>query len=390
MEFRFSEEQEMMRNAAEDFLAEFSSSARVRTAMADPAGFQPEDWQRICSDMGWQGMHIPEQHGGLGLGYVELAAVLEPMGRRLLGAPFFSTVCLAATTLLASASSPQAGDFLAAISAGQLCATLATSERPGGWRPEALQSTAQRHGDGYRLSGAKYYVPDGHSADMLLISARAPGSRGSDGISLFAVPADQPGLRRKALPTMDQTRKQAALEFHRMALPAAARIGEEGAAGEVLQRVLDLAAVALAAEQVGGAQETLDSTLRYTLERRQFRRPIASFQAVKHKCADMMLRVETARSAACYAACVADEYIRGGALGEELPLAASLAKCYCSEAYFQCAAEALQLHGGTGFCWEYDVHLYFKRARAGEIFLASPDWHRERIASLLQLEGAAS
>jgi alkylation response protein AidB-like acyl-CoA dehydrogenase len=218
-------------------------------------------------------------------------------------------------------------------------------------------------------------VPDGHSADLLVVAARREGTRGDDGLSLFLVPGDAAGLERRALPTMDQTRRQAHLELRDVRVPASALLGQEGGAGPALRRSLDLAAVALAAEQVGGAQRCLDLAVDYARERVQFGRPIGSFQAIKHKCADMLVLVETARSAAYYAGCVAAE---GSA---ELGVAASLAKATCSEAYFRCAADCLQIFGGVGFTWEYDPHLYFKRAKSTETLLGDPDSHRERVAA---------
>jgi alkylation response protein AidB-like acyl-CoA dehydrogenase len=217
-------------------------------------------------------------------------------------------------------------------------------------------------------------VVDGHCADLLVVAARAPGSTGAEGVSLFAVPADTAGLTRTPLPTMDRTRRLAALALREVRVPASARLGDEGAAAPALQQTLDLACVALAAEQVGGAQRCLDLSVEHAKERVQFGRPIGSFQAVKHMCADMMVAVETARSAAYYAGCVAAEG------GDELGLVASLAKAWCSDAFFRCAGDAIQVHGGVGFTWEYDVHLYFKRARAGASLLGEPSFHRERVA----------
>ena len=215
---------------------------------------------------------------------------------------------------------------------------------------------------------------DGCAADLLLVAARAPGSEGDAGVDLFLVDANTAGLTRRALVTMDQTRRQAEIELADVRVPAGARIGAEGSGAATLRKTLDLAAIALAAEQVGGAQRCLDLSVTYAKEREQFGRPIGSFQAIKHKCADMMLRVESARSAAYYAACVAADD------APELARAASLAKAYCSEAFFHCAGEAIQIHGGVGFTWEYDPHLYFKRAQASEQLLGDPAFHRERIA----------
>jgi alkylation response protein AidB-like acyl-CoA dehydrogenase len=238
---------------------------------------------------------------------------------------------------------------------------------------------ARREGGDYLLSGRKRYVLDGHCAQLLIAAARAEGTAGEEGISLFTVPADAAGVERRALPTMDQTRRLAEIELRDVRVPASALMGSEGEAWPALSKTLDLAAVALSAEQVGGAQRCLDLSVDYAKERVQFGRPIGSFQAIKHKCADMMVRVEAARSASYYAGCVAAED------AEDLPQVASLAKAYCSDAYFHCAAESIQIHGGVGFTWEYDVHLYFKRAKSTETFLGDAAYHRERVAQRIGL-----
>jgi alkylation response protein AidB-like acyl-CoA dehydrogenase len=217
-------------------------------------------------------------------------------------------------------------------------------------------------------------VLDGHTAELLLVAARRTDSSGEEGISLFAVPGESPGLERRLLPTMDQTRKQAEIRLDDVRVPASALMGEEGAGFGTLCATLDLAAIALAAEQVGGAQRCLDMSVEYAKERVQFGRPIGSFQAIKHKCANMMVEVESARSASYYAGWAAAEGT------EDLPVAAALAKAFCSDTYFRCAAESVQIHGGVGFSWEYDVHLYFKRAKSTEILFGSPAYHRERVA----------
>jgi alkylation response protein AidB-like acyl-CoA dehydrogenase len=217
-------------------------------------------------------------------------------------------------------------------------------------------------------------VLDGFGADLLIVAARREGSAGEKGVSLFAIPSDTPDVERRALPTMDPTRRLAEVTLRDVRVPASALMGEEGEAWRSLAKALDGATVALAAEQVGGAQTCLDLSVAYAKERIQFGRPIGSFQAIQHKCADMMVAVESARSASYYAACVAADD------AENLPVAASLAKVACSDAYFRCAADSIQIHGGVGFTWEYDVHLYFKRARSTEVFLGDPAYHRERVA----------
>lgn len=391
MEFRFTEEQQMIRDTARAFLEDVSTPAAVRQAMATEAGYDPALWQRICQDLCFQAIHVPEQYGGMGLGYVELCAVLEQMGRVLLCSPFFSTVCLGVSSLLVAGNDQQKQQYLPAIVDGSLTATLAwtgpQAARLGGqWDCNAVTATWQPGADGFELNGELRYVIDGHTADLLIIAARQPGSSGDQGISLFAVPASTAGIRRQWLPTMDQTRRQAALQLERVMVPASALLGEAGQGGPALGKLIGLAKVALAAEQMGAAQKTLDMSVAYMQERVQFGRPIASFQALKHKAADMQLKCEVARSAVYYAACVAQEAIdpEGDAqLAAELPEAAAMAKGYCSDTLFFNAGSAIQLHGGVGFTWEYDVHLYFKRAKASELYLGNGDAQRELIAGLL-------
>lgn len=389
MEFKFTQEQEMIRDTAQAFLAEVSTSAAVREAMATELGYDPQLWRRVCTDLYWQGIHIPEQYGGLGLGYVELVAMLEQMGRYLFCSPFYSTVCLAANALMVAGTERQKSEYLPQIMAGAT-ATLAYTGSSGRWDASAVEVSCSCDGDSYTLDGTYRYVPDGHSAQLLVVAARAEGSGGEDGINLFVLPASTIGVTRQWLPTMDQTRRQAQLQFDNVSLPASALMGEYGTAWPQLQQIIDLATVAIAADQVGGAQQCLDSTVEYLQQRVQFGRVIASYQAVKHKAADMMVKVEAGRSSIYYAACIADEAMRGSALGAELPEAASIAKAWCSDAYFFNAGTGIQLHGGVGFTAEYDIQLYFKRAKSTETFLGNGAWHRERIASqLLDPEVAA-
>ncbi|MEP5766257.1 MAG: acyl-CoA dehydrogenase family protein [Halieaceae bacterium] len=382
MEFSFSEEQQMIRDTAAAFLAEVSTSEAVRAAMATEAGYDVALWQRICEELYWPALHIPEHYGGLGLGYVELVATLEQMGRYLLCSPYFSTVCLGVNALLIAGDEAQKTEYLGQIIEGRT-ATLAYTGSNGRWDATAVEGEYQRDGDDYLLNGSWRYVPDGHSAELLIVAAREPGSSAENGVSLFLVPAETAGVEREWLPTMDQTRKQAELRLTDVKVSQANRLGAEGQAWPQLAQIIDLATIAVAAEQAGGAQQALDSTVAYTQDRVQFNRPIASYQAVKHKAADMMVKAEAARSAIYYAACVAQEVFEDGPMAGELAEAASIAKAWCSDAYFFNAGTGIQLHGGVGFTWEYDIQLYFKRARSSEALLGNGAYHRERIASQL-------
>ena len=389
MEFKFTEEQEMIRDTAAAFLAEVSTSEAVRSAMVTELGYSPDLWTRICEEMFWQAIHIPEEYGGMGLGYVELVAMMEQMGSRLLCSPFYATVCLGVNALLVAGSEEQKARYLPEIIAGAT-ATLAYTGVGGRWDAASVAVTCEQDGKGTVLNGTSRYVPDGHSAKIIVVAARAPGSSGEEGISLFVIPADSAGITREYLPTMDQTRKQAQVNFDGVAVEASSLMGKPGGAWPQLSKIIDLATVAIAADQVGGSQQVLDSTVNYLQERVQFGRVIASYQAVKHKAADMMVKVETARSAIYYAACIADEALLGGALAAELPEAASIAKAWCSDAYFHNAGTGIQLHGGVGFTEEYDIQLYFKRAKSTETFLGNGAYHRERLARLLLDDGEAA
>jgi alkylation response protein AidB-like acyl-CoA dehydrogenase len=366
MNFAFSDEQDELRAGVRRFLAEKSPESEVRRLMDTTEGYDPAVWSQMADQLGLQSLTIPEEFGGSGFTYVELTVVLEEMGAALLCAPFFSTVALGANALLTSGDDEAKKSYLPGIASGETIATLAITEDNGKWDFSGIECAAEPSGDGWALNGHKMFVIDGHVANLIVVAARTAA-----GVSLFAVQGDAPGLTRTSLPTMDQTRKQARLEFSKT---PATLIGTDGGAEAGLSKTLDLAAVALAAEQVGGAQRVLDASVEYAKTRIQFGRPIGSFQAIKHKCADMLLEVESAKSAAYYAAWAAAED------SDELPVVASLAKSYCSEAYFHSAAENIQIHGGIGFTWEHPAHLYFKRAKSSELLLGDPSYHRELLA----------
>ena len=364
MNFAFTEEQEELRATARAFLAEHSKPEQVRAASESELGHDPSVWKRVGAELGWTAVAIPEAAGGLGLSWVEVVALQEVLGEALFCGPYLATVGLAASALAAAGDAAQQAEWLGQIAAG---ARAALAYGAG--------ASCRRAGDGYALDGAVRHVVDGHCAELLVVAAR-----GDAGVSLFALPADAAGLERAPLPTLDRTRRLAELRFAGVRVPAGARLGAEGAAQPALERALALGAIALAAEQVGVAQRSLDLAVAYAKERVQFGRPIGSFQAIKHKCADMMVKLEAARSAVYWAGCVAAE---PGAEG--LLLAASAAKAAASDAAFFCAGSALQIFGGVGFTAEYDIQLYFKRARASAALLGDPAWHRERVAQRIGL-----
>ncbi len=369
MNFGFSEEQDELRKMVRRFLEEKSPESEVRRLMATTEGYDPAVWAQMANELALQGLGIPEEFGGQGYGPVELYVVFEEMGAALFCSPYFSTVALAANALLLVGNEGNQAEYLPGIASGETIATVALTDDAGLWDLSNTSTTAKRSGDGYVIDGIRSYVTDGSTASLLLVPATT-----DKGVSLFAVAGDAAGVTRESLATMDQTRKQSRIEFKNA---PAALIGDDGGALAGLEATMQIAAAALAAEQVGGAQRVLDSSVEYAKNRVQFGRPIGSFQAIKHKCADMLLDVESAKSAAYYAAWAAQER------NEELPIAASLAKSFCSEAYFHCAAENIQIHGGIGFTWEHPAHLYFKRAKSSELFLGDPAYHRELLAQQL-------
>ena len=369
MNFGFSEEQDELRKMVRRFLDDKSPETEVREQMATADGYDKSVWKQMAEELGLQALGIPEEFGGQGFGPVEQYVVFEEMGAALLCAPYFSTVALAANALLESGDDKAKAEYLPGIAEGDTIATLALNDDAGSWVVADTSTTASGSGDSYAINGVKNYVIDGSTASLILVSAKT-----DKGLSLFAVAGDAAGLTRTALPTMDQTRKQSRLEF--VNTPARL-IGTDGGAEAGLKVALQKAAALLGAEQVGGSQRVLDNAVAYAKERVQFGRPIGSFQAIKHKAADMLLEVESAKSAAYYAAYCSQEN------SDDLAVAASLAKSYCSEAYFHCAGENIQIHGGIGFTWEHHAHLYFKRAKSSELLLGDPAYHREILAQLL-------
>jgi alkylation response protein AidB-like acyl-CoA dehydrogenase len=384
MQFVHSEEQQLIRESARGFLAARADAAQLRAAMSQPGGYDQELWREMAGELGWAGLAIASDCGGAGLGWVELCILQEEQGRRLVASPFFSTVALAAPIIDAVASDAQRRALLGRIAAGELRIGCAVSGADG--RPPCEGVAVELRGarEAYTLNGVSDFVIHGDSAQLLLVLARAPGSSGASGISVVMVPARSAGVSIHPHVMLDLTRPMSRVEFAAVALGRDQLLGEPGAAGETVQRGLDLARIALASEALGGAERVLEMTTEYARQRIQFGRPIGSFQAIKHRLADMMVEVEAAKSAAWYAACVAQER------SAELAEAAAIAKSYCCDAFFDCAAHAIQLHGGIGFTWEHEAQLYFKRARASAMLLGSPAWQRERLVRLFAAGAAAT
>ncbi len=378
MDFVHSEEQQLIRANAREVLAAYGAAQR-RAALEAPGGYDAALWRQISTELGWCGLAIPESDGGAGLGWIELCILQEELGRQLVAAPFFSTVALAGALIAALAHGPQRRALLGRIAQGGVRIACALSGERGEPPPHGVSARLVRHGGQLQLSGTSDFVIHADSADLLLVLAHA----GAEGVRALVLPRDTPGITVTPHAMLDLTRPMAAVAFQDVPVTAAQLLGERADAA-ALAHALDRARIALAAEALGGAEQVLEATTGYVQQRVQFGRAIGSFQAIKHRLADMMVQVEAAKSAAWYAACVADEN------EAELAEAAAIAKSYCCDAYFECAASAIQLHGGIGYTWEHEMHLYFKRARATSLLLGSPAWLREQLLRALDLGAAAA
>jgi alkylation response protein AidB-like acyl-CoA dehydrogenase len=347
--------------------------------MAEPAGVSDDFWMKLA-EQGWLGLVFPEEYGGAGLGFVDLTVLMEEMGRVVMPGPFFATTILAGLAILEAGSAAQKQEWLGRIAAGKAKATLAWTEPSVRWDAAGVTTTARAADGGFVLSGTKLFVLDAHLADVLVVAARtSEGPRPEDGVSLFLVPRGATGLEVKLLPTMDQTRKLCEVTFRDTRVAGDALLGARNGGWPTLAHVAQRATVALCAEMCGGAQRVLEMTTEYAKIRVAFGKPIGSYQGVKHRAADMLVDVENAKSLTYYAAWTMDEH------STEAPLAASMAKAYTSDAYRKVAGAGIQLHGGIGFTWEHDLHLYFKRAKSSEFTFGDSTYHRERVAQLISL-----
>jgi alkylation response protein AidB-like acyl-CoA dehydrogenase len=379
MDFGFSDEQELLRSTARKFLENECSSQFVRTMMETDAGTTPEFWAKLA-EQGWLGLTYPEEYGGAGLGLVDLVVLLEEMGRAVMPGPYFSTVLLGGLAILKAGNDAQKREWLPKISAGEAKVTLAWTEPNARWDAAGVTVAATEAGGRFTLAGTKLFVPDAHTADALVVAARTAESRtAEEGISLFLVPASTAGVQINLLPTMDQTRKLCEVTLTNVGVGADALLGEKGRGWQLVSRVVEQATVGLCAEMCGGAQRVLDMTTQYAKIRIAFGKPIGGYQAVKHRAADMLVDIENAKSITYYAAWAVDEGV------PEASLAVSMAKAYVSDAYRKVSAAGIQLHGGIGFTWEHDLHLYFKRAKGSEFAFGDATHHRERVAQLINL-----
>jgi len=378
MDFGFSEEQGMLRKLAHDFLAKEAPMPTVRRMMEDDLGYSVETWRKM-SELGWMGLIFPQELGGTGLCILDLVVVLEEMGRALMPGPFFSTVMLGGSSLLEGGNDAQKTRYLTPLIAGELKATLAVAEAGGAWDAAAVTATATADAGGFLLNGIKRFVPDAHVADLILVAARTEPSKGGEGVSLFAVDVPKDGVTVTTLETLDQTRKLCDVKLDQVRVGPDSLLGPRGAGSAILQRVLDRAKGALCAEMCGGAERVLEMSVEYAKVRVQFDRPIGSFQAIQHKCANMLSLVEGAKAATYYGAWAVSNDV------PEASLAAAMAKSYASDAYRVVTGEAIQIHGGIGFTWEHDLQLYFRRAKASELTFGDGTFHRARVAELIDL-----
>ena len=377
MDIGFSEEQELLRDTARKFLDSECPTQFVRRMMDTDAAVTDEFWQQLAEN-GWLGIAYSEAEGGSGLGLVDLVVLMEEIGRAVMPGPYPATVLLGGAAIAMAGSPEQRREWLPRIAAGTIKATLALTEPNARWDAAGITATAREARGGFTLTGAKMFVPDAQLADVLVVAARSrDGSTMEDGVSLFLVPKDMAGLAIRRLPSVDETRKLCEVTLDNVAVPGSALLGELHQGWTPLQQVVDRAAVALSAEMCGAAQRVLNMTVDYAKLRVAFGKPIGIYQGVKHKCADMLVEIENAKSLTYYAAWAVDE-------GEaDAPLAVSMAKAAASDAGRKVCAAGIQLHGGIGMTWEHDLQLYLKRAKADEVMFGDATWHRERIARLM-------
>ena len=373
MKFSFTEEQEEFRSVLRRFLEDRSPTKEVRRLMATTDGWERDQWAKINSELGLTAVAIPESYGGHGFGLSEQCIMMEEMGRSLLCAPYFGSAVLAANAILYSGTEEQKKMLLPGIASGDTIATLAFTEENGLWDNNGIEMEFQWDGSEYSLSGTKSFVLDGNTADLIIVLARKKGTECDNGLSFFIVDGKAEGITKEPLKTTDETRKLTRIKFDTV---PAKLLGIEGEAAEPMKKTFTKSVICLANEMVGGAERVREDALEYVKMRMQFGRSIASFQVIKHKATDMLADVELAKSAAYFAAAAFDEE------DKETEEAASIAKAAASEAYMQTAIQSIQMHGGVGFTWDNDTHLWFKRAKSSEVFLGTSNYHREIMMTI--------
>jgi alkylation response protein AidB-like acyl-CoA dehydrogenase len=366
MDYSFTSDQQLLKNSARAFLDEHCKPAAVRLLWDDPRGESDTMWKEMAQ-LGWLGLSLPEPYGGSGLGMVESAILLEELGRAAYPGPYWPTA-LSAAAVEAAGTDAQKKRWLAAIATGDARATLAFLDADLDWDPAAMTTRAEKTPKGWALSGTKRFVPWAHVANVLLIPARAP-----EGPTVFLVDPAAPGLTMSPVQGMDLATRWVQIDLDKVPVATDGLLGGLGQAAPLLTSLLRRGAVGAAAEMLGAARRCLDMAVGYAKVREQFGQPIGSFQAIRHKCSEMLLEVENSHSAVYYAAWALD------AKAEDEALAASVAKAYVGDAARKVCGEAIQVHGGIGFTWEYDLHIYFKRAKALEPMYGDVDYHREQI-----------
>jgi alkylation response protein AidB-like acyl-CoA dehydrogenase len=375
MDFGLSEDQEMLQKTARDFLARECSPAVVRQATQTPAGAS-DAVEREIAEMGWTGLLVPEEYGGLGLGMFDVVVLLGELGRVAAPGPFLFSAVLATQAIVTAGSHRQKQEWLPKLAHGQATATVALLEESDRLDPPGVRARARRLGADYGITGTKLFVPYANTADLLITACRSGAGEGPSGITLFLIDRRAPGVTVRLLETIDHTRRLCKVEMRNVRVGREQVLGPVGRAWPVVAKLLDVAAVGLAADALGGSERVLDMAVSYAKTREQFGRPIGSFQAIKHMAAEMVAEVEPARSLLWYAAHAQD------ALPREASRAASMAKASLCDIFARCADRAVQMHGGIGFTWEHDLHFWFKRAKWDELAFGDPSYHRERVATL--------
>ena len=376
MHLEFTAEQDELRDGVRTVLAGECPMSLVREVVEK--GVTPEAlWNRMV-ELGWPGLTVPESAGGLGMGPVELAVVVEELGRSVAPGPFVPTVTQFAPVVAEAGSPEQRNHFLGAIAAGELRGTMALAEAAGSIDPASVTAIAEPEGSSYVLHGTKAAVVEAATADEIAVVARRPGTEGDDGVGVFVVPRADIGL--EAVEPLDPTRSLATLTLEGVRVDTARVLGEPGPVTvAAIRRAVELAVTALAVESVGTAQAIFDVTLAYAKEREQFGVPIGSFQAIKHKFADMLITLERARATSYFAALTIAED------DDRRALAASMAKAAAGDCAALLAKEGIQILGGIGYTWEHDMHLYVRRVKSNALLLGSAAQHRSRVADLIGL-----
>lgn len=374
MDLGFTEAQQMLKNSARDFLESECSATYVREMEEDERGYTTEMWEQLASQ-GWLGLIIPERFGGTGMNFVDLALLLEEMGRVLLPGPYFSTVVMAVTCLEDVGSEAQKQEYLPRIADGGLIVTLALTEPNARWDAQGVQTTAVRSGDGFKINGTKLFVPNAHVSDYIIVAART-GEKEQD-ISMFILRSDSPGIQQTLLKTIASD-KQSEIVFKDVVASSTALLGGLHQGWSTLQKVLDKGAIGKCSEMVGGGQYVLDMTVEYVKQRIQFGKPIGSFQAIQHHCANMATDVEGSRYITYQAAWRLSEGMRS-----EREVA--LAKAWVSNAYRRVCELGHQCHGAIGFTKEHNMQLYSRRAKAAELMFGDSDLHLETVAKSIGL-----